>query len=190
MATSAAREKAVIGDCLFSFTRMPDVYAMRPKSVSPQFLKRHRTAGLAVLCAALVALHAGCAGLASFSALPSRPTVTGWTAATPSAGVSSAGVSPAFDGIRITTKDDATLLFQDRRWTLTAGGIEGYASVQPSDGSAYDKDTTLSYWDVSSATSSGRTSTTKQFLLTVLGVILVIGLAALVLYAAFPVNDR
>jgi hypothetical protein len=148
---------------------------MRPKSVSPQFLTRHRTAGLAILVAALVALQTGCAGLASFSAPSARPT---------------AGVSSAFNGIRITTKDNATLLFQDQRWTLTAGGIEGYASVQPSDGGAYDKDTTLSYWDVSSATSSGRTSTTKQFLLTILGVILVIGLAALVLYAAFPVNDR
>lgn len=97
---------------------------------------------------------------------------------------------PDVDGIRVETKKSGTLLFHEHRWDLTWSGISGHATVRDGEGVSYEADTTLSYWDVSSAAAAGRGSTMTQFFLTILGVILVIGLAALILYAAFRATDR
>jgi len=94
------------------------------------------------------------------------------------------------DGIRVTTKNHGTLLFHDSHWDLTWSGVSGHATVRDATGATFEADTTLSYWDVSSAAASGRSNTMTQFLLTILGVVLVIGLAALILYAAFRATDR
>jgi|WetSurMetagenome_2_1015567.scaffolds.fasta_scaffold711498_2 hypothetical protein len=93
-------------------------------------------------------------------------------------------------GISVATKQHGTLLFHDERWNLTWSGLSGHATVRDANGAAYETDTTLSYWDVSSAGASGRSNTMTQFLLTILGVVLVIGLSALILYAAFRATDR
>ncbi|GEM_PF-1791289 len=94
-------------------------------------------------------------------------------------------------GIVVRTHDRSTFTFRDDGWSLTARGISGFADVSTDGGEALLKDTTLSYADVASAApSDGRSSTMRQFLLTILGVVLVIGLAALILYAAFPATDR
>ena len=94
------------------------------------------------------------------------------------------------DGIRIETKENSSLLFHANRWDLTWSGVSGHATIIDAQGSTFEKDTTVSYWDVSSAAASGRGNTMTQFLLTILGIILVIGLAALILYAAFRATDR
>ncbi len=92
--------------------------------------------------------------------------------------------------LRITTTDQGTLRFRESDWDLTVEGIRGHARVEPAVGPAYDADTVLSYFSVAAAASDGRATSLKQYLLTVLGIILVIGLAAIVLYAAFLATDR
>lgn len=96
----------------------------------------------------------------------------------------------ALSGLRVTTHDRGELLFAEDRWQLTLEGIQGPALVTSADGAVYSADTTLSYWDAASAASTGRTSTMSQFMLTILGVILVLGLAAIILYAAFLATAR
>lgn len=93
-------------------------------------------------------------------------------------------------GLQVQTKDGGTLLFADNGWRLTMDGIAGQALVTDVHGLQFSADTTLSYWDASSAASTGRDNTMSQFLLTVLGVILVLGLAAIILYAAFLATAR
>jgi len=93
-------------------------------------------------------------------------------------------------GLRVRTHDNATLLFHDDDWRLTPSGIRGTADVTAEDGASYTTDTTLSYWDTAEAGPAGRQSTMGQFMLTILGVILVLGLAAIILYAAFLATDR
>ena len=94
------------------------------------------------------------------------------------------------DRISITTHDRATFDFHEG-WELTMRGVQGHADIYPSEGGVLQADTTLSYWNVSSAADTGgRGNTTTKFLLTILGIILVIGLAALILYAAFPATNR
>jgi hypothetical protein len=93
-------------------------------------------------------------------------------------------------GLRVRTHDDGTLLFHGDDWRLTPTGIRGKADVSTSDGTQYTTDTTLSYWDTAEAGPAGRQSTMGQFMLTILGVILVLGLAAIILYAAFLATDR
>jgi hypothetical protein len=85
--------------------------------------------------------------------------------------------------------DNSTAVFPDNQWTLTFRGVRGTGSFQMQDGVCFTRDTTISYWDVSSA-SAAHGNTLGQFLLTVLGIILVIGLAAIILYAAFLATDR
>jgi hypothetical protein len=92
-------------------------------------------------------------------------------------------------GIIVETRDRSTLRFDDG-WELTFEGIAGTAEVSNNDESTFRTDTTLSYWDVTSAAPARRDNTMRQFLLTILGVILVIGLAAIILYAAFIATDR
>ena len=96
----------------------------------------------------------------------------------------------ALPGLRVQTRDGASLLFAENGWRLTLEGIDGSATVTTGDGMQYAADTTLSYWDASSAAATGRNSTMSQFLLTILGVILVLGLAAIILYAAFLATAR
>lgn len=93
-------------------------------------------------------------------------------------------------GLRVRTHDNGTLLFHRDDWRLTPSGIRGTADVTAEDGSTYTTDTTLSYWDTAEASPAGRQSTMGQFMLTILGVILVLGLAAIILYAAFLATDR
>lgn len=97
---------------------------------------------------------------------------------------------PATDGLLLRTRDDARMFFRDEEWKLTTTGIAGRAWITTTDGAAFHADTTLSYFDADAASGTGRTTTMKQFLLTILGVILVIGLAAIILYAAFLATDR
>ncbi|MDT8323965.1 MAG: hypothetical protein RRA94_07645 [Bacteroidota bacterium] len=93
-------------------------------------------------------------------------------------------------GLRVRTYDEGTLIFHGDDWRLTPSGIRGTADVETQDGNTYTTDTTLSYWDTAEAGPAGRQSTMGQFMLTVLGVILVLGLAAIILYAAFLATDR
>ncbi len=89
------------------------------------------------------------------------------------------------------THGAALVSFAVDRWELTARGVRGHAMIQTQDGLAFETDTTIAYGDVASAASgSGRGTLLSQFLLTILGVILVIGLAAIILYAAFLATDR
>jgi len=93
--------------------------------------------------------------------------------------------------INVQTNDRHSFTFAEDSWRLTFNGIEGHTLSTDKDGLAHGTDTTLSYWAVSSAAASGgRSSSMTQFLLTILGVILIIGLAAVVLYAAFLATDR
>lgn len=94
------------------------------------------------------------------------------------------------DGLQVHTHTGGTLLFPENEWTLTLEGIRGNAHVTHADGTQYSADTTLSYLDASAAASTGRSSTMGQFMLTILGVILVLGLAAIILYAAFLATAR
>ncbi len=104
------------------------------------------------------------------------------------------GDAPAGGGslapLRVTTHDRGELLFSENGWRLTTSGIEGRALVSTADGVQYAKDTTLSYSDAASAAATGRSDTMSQFMLTILGVILVLGLAAIILYAAFLATAR
>lgn len=101
------------------------------------------------------------------------------------------GATSDVSGITVVTRDRTTLQYQEDAWRLTPDGIAGTASIRLADGTTFEKDTTLSYVQVSAVeTTSGRGSTMTQFLLTILGVILVLGLAAIILYAAFRATDR
>lgn len=93
-------------------------------------------------------------------------------------------------GLHVRTHDNGTLLFHGDDWRLTPSGIRGTADVETEDGRMYTTDTTISYWDTAEAGPAGRQSTMGQFMLTILGVILVLGLAAIILYAAFLATDR
>jgi len=92
--------------------------------------------------------------------------------------------------IRVTSRDNSVFRFQENDWRLTFEGIAGTAEIETEDGVVSQRDTTLAYWDVAAASGGGRRNTMTQFLLTILGVILVIGLAAIILYAAFLATDR
>ena len=129
-------------------------------------------------CASQFGLHAPAAGHGAMHAP---------NAAYGSRSVTETGQLP---GLRVRTKDGGSLLFAENGWRLTLDGIAGDALVTDADGRQFATDTTLSYWDASSAASTGRDNTMSQFLLTILGVILVLGLAAIILYAAFLATAR
>ncbi len=93
------------------------------------------------------------------------------------------------NGILVRTHDDARFFFQDENWKLTFGGIAGTADITTAEGLEFSADTTLSYWNASSAAAVGRSKSTSQFLLTILGIILIVGLAAIILYAAFLATE-
>lgn len=100
----------------------------------------------------------------------------------------SAASSPS--GLVLQMHDASTVRFAPERWELTTRGVRGLAQLHADDGSLREADTTISYWDISTAAAPGRGTLLSQFLLTILGVILVIGLAAIILYAAFLATDR
>ena len=108
----------------------------------------------------------------------------------PHAPVPSPSEQQQLSGLTVRTYDDGALRFHENDWRLTITGISGTADVETPDGSRYTTDTTLSYWDAASASPAGRSNTMGQFMLTILGVILVLGLAAIILYAAFLATDR
>lgn len=96
-----------------------------------------------------------------------------------------------WDGLTLHTSASSRVLFQDGGWELTWTGVRGHARIEADGVPAVEMDTTIAYADIAAtATGSGRTASMSQFLLTILGVILVIGLAAIVLYAAFLATDR
>ena len=127
----------------------------------------------------LLLLLGGC----SMQPLPAPPTAA-------NIGMQGSMATEVQSGLRVRTHDDATLLFETDGWRLTPTGIRGTADVITDDGQHYRTDTTLSYWDAAEAGPAGRQSSMGQFLLTILGVILVLGLAAIILYAAFLATDR
>ena len=93
-------------------------------------------------------------------------------------------------GIVLQLKDQRTILFPDNEWRLGWDGVHGTIVNTDALGIQTERDTTVSYSDISSAApAEGRGNTMSQFLLTILGVILVIGLAAIILYAAFRATD-
>lgn len=103
-------------------------------------------------------------------------------------GAASAG---AASGLVLHMHDASTVQFDAEKWDLTVRGVRGHAEIQGHDGTLRTADTTISYWDISSAAAGpGRGTLLSQFLLTILGVILVIGLAAIILYAAFLATNR
>lgn len=94
-------------------------------------------------------------------------------------------------GLLLHMHDASTVRFAAEKWELTVQGVRGEAEILGHDGTLRTADTTISYWDVSSAAAGpGRGTLLSQFLLTILGVILVIGLAAIILYAAFLATKR
>lgn len=101
------------------------------------------------------------------------------------------GGSPASPaaGLAIRTQDGSAVTFARESWRLTFSGIEGEASITPSAGVSYLRDTTISYFQVAAVDSRDEDPWT-QLLLTILGVIIVIGLAGVILYAAFRATER
>jgi len=93
-------------------------------------------------------------------------------------------------GLLVQTRNEGHLLFHENEWRLSMRGIQGRADITTPDGVSFTADTTLSYFQAITAEATGRSTTMSQFLLTILGVILVIGLAAIILYAAFLATDR
>jgi hypothetical protein len=100
-------------------------------------------------------------------------------------------VNPApWPGLLVTTTDHSQVLFAADDWTLTMAGIRGNALVTTADGLQFSADTTLAYTDAVSASPTDRGVTMNQFLLTILGVILVLGLVGIIIYAAFLATAR
>lgn len=93
-------------------------------------------------------------------------------------------------GLLVTTTDHSHVLFPADDWTLTTAGIRGNALVTTADGLQFTADTTLAYVDAVTASPTERGATMNQFLLTILGVILVLGLVAIIIYAAFLATAR
>ncbi len=104
-----------------------------------------------------------------------------------------AGVSSNEYSLALQTTDQSHFLFHRGKWTLDLKGVSGTADRVDDNGTMTRTDTTVSYTNIASATSpagGSRGNTMEQFLLTILGVILVIGLAGLMLYAAFRATER
>ena len=91
--------------------------------------------------------------------------------------------------LSVATRSGSDVLFYQDKWQLTLSGIRGYAEIHQSGFPSYTKDTTISYFQVAAVDSRGEDPWT-QLLLTILGVIIVIGLAGVILYAAFRATER
>lgn len=92
-------------------------------------------------------------------------------------------------GLSLSTRNGSDVMFQENNWQLTLTGISGKAEIHQSGLPSYTKDTTISYFHVAAVDSRGEDPWT-QLLLTILGVIIVIGLAGVILYAAFRATER
>lgn len=150
--------------------------------MNPRLFASARTALLLLVTAVL---------LSSCTALHSSLTpMHGAAPATP--GLAQHGSADgAGGGLVLHMHDASTVRFAADKWDLTVRGVRGTAQMHASDGRLVAADTTISYWDISSAAAGpGRGTLLSQFLLTILGVILVIGLAAIILYAAFLATNR
>ena len=90
--------------------------------------------------------------------------------------------------LRVTMRDGGSLLFQDGHWRLTPAGIEGRALDQHSSGRGMI-DTSVSYLQIAAA-EGNREDPWTQLMLTMLGVLIVVGLAGVILYAAFRATER
>lgn len=165
-------EKAVSFDCLLSFHSRIFYFACSlplPMLLQPMFTRR-----FLILVFVSLALSA----------------CTPHFALTPHGTLPAPSEQQHLTGLTVYTHDDAALRFHENTWKLTFTGISGTADVETDDGDRYTTDTTLSYWDAASAAPAGRSSTMSQLMLTILGVILVLGLAGIILYAAFLATDR
>lgn len=119
------------------------------------------------------------------------PTAPGLARGGQAAGTADALTTGVGGGLLLHMHDASTVRFAAEKWDLTMQGVRGEAEILGRDGTLRTADTTISYWDVSSAAAGpGRGTLLSQFLLTILGVILVIGLAAIILYAAFLATNR
>jgi len=144
-----------------------------------------------ILLLVLITALSGCAPQLYMAHAPAQPSSPGQPMVMPPAAQNDRmAAQDGIPGLHVTTDDNSTLLFHRDAWRLTFSGIRGTADVYPAGGGHFTADTTLSYWETASASPAGRSSTMGQFMLTLLGVILVIGLAALILYAAFLATDR
>lgn len=144
-----------------------------------------------LLLVVLITGLSGCAPQLRMAQAPSLPPAAGEPDGIPQTG--RRGHAPMQHGLpalHVTTDDNSSLLFHRDTWQLTVSGIRGTADVYPAGGGYFTADTTLSYWETASASPAGRSSTMSQFMLTILGVILVLGLAAVILYAAFLATKR
>lgn len=99
-------------------------------------------------------------------------------------------VSPrTISDLHVTTSAGKTFFFRAGDWKLTFSGISGKADVTTENDTITLPDTTLSYFDVA-AVDGNREEPLIELLLTILGVIIVIGLAGVILYAAFRATER
>lgn len=150
----------------------------------------------AVSLSSCTALHPSIAPMQGAGPMPGGTRTQGAsaqmrTASAPAASGHAAASARTDAGLVLHMHDASTVHFASERWELTTRGVRGRAQIHADDGSLREADTTISYWDVSSAAAGpGRGTLLSQFLLTILGVILVIGLAAIILYAAFLATDR
>lgn len=90
--------------------------------------------------------------------------------------------------LHVITTQGSSIHFQEGSWRLTLSGITGTAEVTEN-ASIRIVDTTIAYQQVASTESTKEDPWTK-LLLTILGVLIVIGLAGIVLYAAFRATER
>ena len=91
--------------------------------------------------------------------------------------------------LSISTRGGSDIMFYKDQWQLTSAGIRGKAEIRQDGFPSYTKDTTVSYFQVAAVDSRGEDPWT-QLLLTILGVLIVIGLAGVILYAAFRATER
>ena len=118
----------------------------------------------------LVLICAFASGCASLSTIPQPPS------------------HRSLSDLHVITSQGSSIHFQEGSWQLTLSGITGKAEVTEN-ASIRFVDTTLAYQQVASAESTKEDPWTK-LLLTILGVLIVIGLAGVVLYAAFRATER
>lgn len=95
--------------------------------------------------------------------------------------------APGF--LSLTTRSGSSVTFNENAWKLTLTGIEGRALVHPKESPSFTVDTTISYLQVAAVDSRGE-DPWVQLLLLILGVLLVIGLVGIIIYAAFRATER
>lgn len=91
--------------------------------------------------------------------------------------------------LHVTTYDGSQFVFPENNWRLTFSGITGKVMSGTDELPDHLRDTTISYIQIAAADSRGEDPWT-QLLLTILGVLIVIGISGLILYAAFRATER